>query len=130
MTNCIFCYLTKERFIARDVVNYFIKTQTLYENAKYHNCVFVGLDESGFHHNGESERLFIFEAPIDMLAFITLHRKDWRKHSHVALCSVPECALMHRLNVNPKLRKVVLCLDNDNEGISACEKKRLKTRQI
>ena len=29
---------------------------------------------------------------------------------------------MHRLNVNPKLRKVVLCLDNDNAGISACER--------
>ena len=29
---------------------------------------------------------------------------------------------MHRLNVNPKLRKVVLCLDNDNAGIFACER--------
>ena len=148
MTNRLLCYLTNERFIACDVVEYFIKTQTLYEDAKYHNCVFVGLDESGvpkhchirstsgnykrtesgsqaessFHHDGESEWLFVFEAPIDMLAFITLHRKNWDKHSYVALCSVSECALMHRLNVNPKLRKVVLCLDNDNAGISACER--------
>ena len=146
--NRILCYLTRERFIARDVVEYFIKFQTLYEDEKYHNCVFVGLDESGvpkhchirstsgnykrteagsqaeysFHHDGESEWLFVFEAPIDMLAFITLHRKDWQKHSYVALCSVSERALMHRLNVNPKLRKVVLCLDNDNAGISACER--------
>ena len=29
---------------------------------------------------------------------------------------------MHRLNVNPKLRKVVLCLDNDSAGISACKR--------
>ena len=147
-TNCLLCYLTKERFIARDVVDYFIKAQTLYEDAKYHNCVFVGIDENGvprhchirstsvnykrteagsqaeysFHHDGESEWLFVFEAPIDMLAFITLHRKNWQKHSYVALCSVSERALMHRLNVNPKLRKVVLCLDNDNAGISACER--------
>lgn len=147
-TNRLLCYLTKERFIAREVVEYFIKAQTLYEDAKYHSCVFVGLDESGvprhchirstsgnykrteagsqaeyaFHHNGESEWLFVFEAPIDMLAFITLHRKDWYKHSYVALCSVSERALMHRLNVNPKLRKVVLCLDNDNAGIFACER--------
>lgn len=147
-TNCLLCYLTKERFIARDVVDYFIKAQTLYEDAKYHSCVFVGLDESGvprhchirstsgnykrtesgsqaecaFHYNGESEWLFVFEAPIDMLAFITLHRKDWQKHSYVALCSVSERALLHRLEVNPNLRKIVLCLDNDNTGISACER--------
>ena len=30
--------------------------------------------------------------------------------------------MIHRLNVNTKLRKVVLCLDNDNAGISACER--------
>lgn len=147
-TNRLLCYLTKERFIACDVVEYFIKAQTLYEDAKYHNCVFVGIDENGvprhchirstsgnykrteagsqaeysFHYDGESEWLFVFEAPIDMLAFITLHRKDWQKHSYVALCSVSERALLHRLNVNPNLRKVVLCLDNDNAGISACER--------
>ena len=147
-TNRLLCYLTKERFIAREVVEYFIKAQTLYEDAKYHSCVFVGLDESGvprhchirstsgnykrteagsqaeyaFHHSGESEWLFVFEAPIDMLAFITLHRKDWQKHSYVALCSVSERALLHRLEVNPNLRKIVLCLDNDNAGISACER--------
>ena len=146
--NRLLCYLTKERFIARDVVDYFIKAQTLYEDTKYHNCVFVGLDENGvpshchirstsgnykrtesgsqaeysFHHGGESEWIFVFEAPIDMLAFITLHRKDWQKHSYVALCSVSERALMHRLNVNSNIRKVVLCLDNDNAGISACER--------
>ena len=147
-TNRLLCYLTKERFIACDVVEYFIKAQTLYEDAKYHNCVFVGIDENGvprhchirstsgnykrteagsqaeysFHHDGESEWLFVFEAPIDMLAFITLHRKDWQKHSYVALCSVSERALLHRLNVNPNIRKVVLCLDNDNAGISACKR--------
>ena len=147
-TNRLLCYLTKERFIARDAVDYFIKAQTLYEDAKYHNCVFVGIDENGvpkhchirstsgnykrtesgsqaeysFYHDGESEWLFVFEAPIDMLAFITLHRKDWQKHSYVALCSVSERALLHRLEVNPNLRKIALCLDNDSAGISACER--------
>ena len=147
-TNRILCYLTRELFIVRDVVEYFVNAKTLYEDAKYHNCVFVGLDENGvpkhchirstsgnykrtesgsqaeysFHHGGESEWIFVFEAPIDMLAFITLHRKDWQKHSYVALCSVSERALMHRLNVKPKLRKVALCLDNDSAGISACER--------
>ena len=147
-TNRLLCYLTEERFIARDVVEHFINVETLYEDAIYHNCIFVGLDENGvprhchirstfgnykrteagsqaeysFNHDGESEWLFVFEAPIDMLAFITLHRKDWQKHSYVALCSVSERALLNRLEVNPNLRKIVLCLDNDNTGISACER--------
>ena len=147
-TNRLLCYLTRERFIARDVVEHFINAKTLYEDAKYHNCVFVGLDEVGvprhchirstsgnykrtesgsqaeysFHHDGESEWIFVFEAPIDMLAFITFHRNDWQKHSYVALCSVSERALLHRLEVTANLRKIVLCLDNDNAGISACER--------
>ena len=148
MTNRLLCYLTKERFIARDIADYFINVKTLYEDAKYHNCVFVGLDENGvpkhchirstsgnykrteagsqaeysFHYDGESEWLFVFEAPIDMLAFMTLHRNNWQNHSYVALCSVSERALIHRLDVNPNLRNVVLCLDNDNTGFSACER--------
>ena len=147
-TNRLLCYLTKERFIARDVADYFINVKTLYEDVKYHNCVFVGLDENGvpkhchirstsgnykrteagsqaeysFHYDGESEWLFVFEAPIDMLAFMTLHRNNWQNHSYVALCSVSERALIHRLDVNPNLRNVVLCLDNDNTGFSACER--------
>ena len=46
-TNRLLSYLIGERFIARDVVEYFIKARTLYEDAKYHNCIFVGLDEDG-----------------------------------------------------------------------------------
>lgn len=75
-----------------------------------------------FHHNGESEWLFVFEAPIDMLAFISLHPKGWQKHSYVALCCVSEQAILYRLKVNPKLTKIVLCLDNDNAGEAASER--------
>ena len=55
-----------------------------------------------------------------MLAFITLHQKEWMKHSYVALCSVSERAILHRLKVNKNIKKVVLCLDHDNAGIAAC----------
>lgn len=146
--NHVYAYLMEKRFIARDVITHFAKSKTLYEDAQYHNCIFLGLDEEGipkhchrratgssfkcteagsqaeysFHHDGESEWLFVFEAPVDMLAFITLHQKDWQKHSYVALCSVSERAILHRLQVNPKLIKIVLCLDNDNAGISACHR--------
>ena len=144
--DCVFAYLMQKRFIARDVIVFFAHNKTLYEDAEYHNCIFVGLDEEStprhihrrgtqgsykftesgskaeysFHHNGESDTLYVFEAPIDMLAFITLHPDNWQQHSYVALCSVSEKAILHRLQVNPKLRRIILCLDHDNAGISAC----------
>ena len=144
--DCVFAYLMQKRFIARDVIAHFAHTRTIYEDAKYHNCIFVGTDEEGiprhihrrgtqgsfkqtdagskaeysFHHDGDSDTLYVFEAPIDMLAFITLHPDNWKQHSYVALCSVSERAILHRLQVNPKLKKVILCLDHDNAGITAC----------
>ncbi|HPE95316.1 MAG TPA: DUF3991 and toprim domain-containing protein [Bacillota bacterium] len=149
--NRVYAYLMNERFIARDVITHFAHAKTLYEDAEYHNCIFVGIDEDGiprhchrrgtstvgkpfkqtetgskteyaFHHDGGSEWLFVFEAPIDMLAFITLHQKEWQKHSYVALCCVSERAILHRLKVNTKLAKIVLCLDNDNAGEAASER--------
>ena len=146
--NQVYAYLMGQRFISREVISFFAHARTLYEDARYHNCVFVGLDEQGqprhchmrsttgdikltvsgseaeysFHHDGEDERIFVFEAPIDLLAFLTLHPDKWQKHSHVALCSVSEKALLHRLEVNPNLRRVVLCIDNDTTGRSASER--------
>lgn len=144
--NRVYAYLMNERFISREVISFFAHERTLYEDEQYHNCIFVGADEDGvpkhihrrgthgpfkqtesgskaeysFHHDGESEWLFVFEAPIDMLAFITLHQKEWTKHSYVALCSVSERAILHRLKINKHIRKVVLCLDHDNAGIASC----------
>ena len=144
--NRVYAYLMQERFIDREVISFFAHNKLLYEDAKYHNCIFVGMDEAGvprhihrrgtmgsfkqtetgskteysFHHDGTSEWLFVFEAPIDMLAFITLHPDKWQQHSYVALCSVSERAILHRLKVNPQLKKIVLCLDHDNAGRAAC----------
>jgi len=141
-------YLIRERGIDPDVVSHFAHAGTLYEDAKFHNCIFLGLDEDGipkhchrrsvfgsfkqtvagsqaeysFHHNGEDEWLFVFEAPIDMLAFISLHPDGWKNHSYVALCSVSERALLYRLKVNSKLNKIVLCLDNDEAGQNAAHR--------
>ena len=144
----VYAYLMEQRHIAREIISFFAHERTLYEDAVHHSCVFVGCDEQGrprhvhkrstsgdykqtvagseaeysFHHDGESDTIFVFEAPIDLLAFLTLHPDGWRKDSHVALCSVSEKALLHRLEVNPNLRKVVLCLDNDTAGRAASER--------
>ncbi|MEL7621954.1 MAG: DUF3991 and toprim domain-containing protein [Clostridiales bacterium] len=118
---------------------------------EYHNAVFVGYDENGvprhahkrglytdgpgfkgnvdscnpsysFHHIGTGDRLYVFEAPIDLLSYITLHPQDWQSHSYVALCGTSGYALLKMLELHPNLNRVVLCLDHDEAGIEASEK--------
>lgn len=144
----VFAYLIKQRFIDRDLLSFFAHKHLIYEDKEYHNAVFVGLDENGvarhahkrgtytqcdpykgnvegsdpkysFHWIGKSGTLYVFEAPVDMLSFITLYLKDWMNHSYVALDGVAEHALLRQLKLNPHLKNIVLCLDHDEAGIEA-----------
>lgn len=144
----VFAYLMKHRHIDRDVIAYFAKAKTLYEDSQYHNCVFVGTDEQGvprhahkrsansfgksfrqnvegsdprysFHHLGTDEQLYIFEAPIDMLSFITLYPDNWKSHSYVACCGTSVIPVMSMLSRMSQAQKVFLCLDNDAAGQAA-----------
>lgn len=72
-----------------------------------------------FHWVGTSDRLYVFEAPIDLLAFLTLYPDGWQQHSYVALCGTAEHAMLWMLEKNPNLRKTILCLDHDAAGIEA-----------
>lgn len=147
----VFAYLTKTRFLNRDVVSAFARAKMIYEDAQYHNAVFVGYDADGvarhahkrgtytqgepfkgnvdgcdprysFHYTGQSDTVYVFEAPIDLLSFISLYQKDWQRHSYVALCGVAEHALVQLLTDNPQITKIGLCLDNDKAGIQARER--------
>ena len=118
---------------------------------EYHNAVFVGLDEKGvprhahkrglytqgesfkgnidsshpaysFHYVGTSNQLYVFEAPIDMLSFISLHPTAWQQHSYASLCGVGEQAMLKLLELNPQIDRVMLCLDNDKAGLETCDK--------
>ena len=144
----VFAYLIKQRFIDREILSYFAHAKLIYEDKQYHNAVFVGLDENGvarhahkrgtytqgepykgnvegsdsrysFHWIGKSETLYVFEAPVDMLSFITLHKKDWKQHSYVTLDGISEHALLRQLEQHPYLKNPVLCLDHDAAGIEA-----------
>lgn len=144
----VFAYLIKQRFIDRDVLSHFAHEKLVYEDKEYHNAVFVGLDEKGvarhahkrgtytqgepykgnvegsdpkysFHWIGESDVLHVFEAPVDMLSFITLNRSDWKRHSYATLDCVSEHAMLRQLELNPHLKSVVLCMDHDEAGIEA-----------
>lgn len=140
--------LIKHRGIARDVVAHFAKAGLLYEDAEYHNAVFVGTDVEGvprhahkrsansygkafrlnvegsdprysFHYVGTDRSLYVFEAPIDMLSFITLYPENWPRHSYVACCGTSIQPVLQMLEQVPQLDTVLLCLDNDEAGHQA-----------
>ena len=43
----VYAYLMKQRHLDRDIITHFARAGTLYEDAEYHNAVFVGTDEHG-----------------------------------------------------------------------------------
>ncbi len=75
-----------------------------------------------FSHFGNDGKLFVFEAPIDMLSFITLYQKDWQQHSYIAMNGVYESAVLKALESRPGLNEIYLCTDNDEGGIEAAER--------
>lgn len=171
----VFSYLLLTRGIDKDVLYEFVRRNMIYESADYHNAVFVGYDSNGkprhahkrgtmtsnpykgnvagsqpefsFHFNGTSDRIYLFEAPIDMLSFISMQKaKDlqevltredklkynktlerelaaaacrWKNHSYAASCSVSDRVLFQCMKDNPNIKDVYLCFDNDEAGQKA-----------
>ena len=143
----VFSYLLLTRGIDKDVLFEFAWKKMIYESAYYHNAVFVGYDSSGkprhahkrgtvtsnpykgnvagsqpeysFHFNGTSGKIFLFEAPIDMLSYISMHKENWKNHSYAASCSVSDRVLFQCLKDNPNIKNVFLCFDNDEAGQTA-----------
>lgn len=62
----------------------------------------------------------VFEAPIDLMSFCTLHRAV--TSNAVALCGLYQGPLDTYLRENPHLKRIVLCLDADGPGQEAAEK--------
>ena len=62
----------------------------------------------------------MFEAPIDLLSFLSLYPENWQGNSYITLNGVAEHAMLQALKDNPRLDTVVLCLDHDPAGIEAC----------
>lgn len=147
----VYAYLVKHRRIDPAVVSSFAKAGLLYEDANYHNTVFVGMDENGvarhahkrstntigkafrlnvegsdpkhsFHHIGTDGSLYVFEAPIDLLSYITLHPEYWEEHTYVACCGTSTLPVLEILSRLPNVNTVYLCLDNDNAGHTASKR--------
>lgn len=149
----VFAYLTKTRGIDGDVVRFFVQRGMLYESKLHHNAVFVGRDESGkiryvmekgtlsdgrkfcietvnsikkysFHHAGTGTCLYVFEAPVDMLSYISLFPANWQQNSYLSLGGLSGKALLHFLSLHPNIQKIIFCLDNDERGRAADERLR------
>lgn len=145
----VYAYLMQQRRIDKDVITYFAKAHLLYEDAAHHNCVFVGEDANGvpqhahmrstrsygetfrinvegsdpscsFHHYGSDGSLYVFEAPIDMMSFMTLYPDRWQDHNYVACCGVSIAPVLKMIDLCPQIYMVNLCLDNDEAGLKAC----------
>ncbi|MCI9448948.1 MAG: DUF3991 domain-containing protein [Clostridiales bacterium] len=143
----VYAYLVKHRGIDSEVLTAFVKAGMIYESADYHNAVFVGYDadsiarhahkrgtgqastfkgnidscipEYSFHWNGKGDRLYLFEAPIDMLSFISMNKNGWRNHNYAACCGVSDRVMWQMLKDNPNIHTVCLCMDNDDAGQKA-----------
>lgn len=69
-----------------------------------------------FQWRGKGGDLYVFEAPVDLLSYITLRPANWPYNSYLAMCGTTTDALVQALQDNPKLQRVHLCLDNDEAG--------------
>ena len=147
----VYAYLMKQRHLDRDIITHFARAGTLYEDAEYHNAVFVGTDEHGvarhaqkrstnsqgkafklnvegsdarysFHHLGMDGELYVFEAPIDLLSYLTMNPEDWQRHSYVACCGTSYEPVRWMLTQMASPEAVYLCLDSDQTGQRACER--------
>ena len=67
----------------------------------------------GFGYKGTGNRLYVFEAPIDLLSFLSLYPDNWQENSYITLNGVAEHAMLQALKDNPRLDTVVLCLDHE-----------------
>jgi len=95
----------------------------LYSDGKSYRGNLTGSEpEYSFQYRGTSSKVYVFEAPIDLMSYITLHPDDWQQHSYIALMGVSGKALMHCLNEREDILTAVFCLDNDEAGQKAIER--------
>ena len=147
----LFAYLLQTRFLSKDVVKGFVEQKILYQEKEHGNIVFVGTEKDGvpksackkstaeqtksfrmtvagsdcrygFCWRGENTKLYVFEAAIDLMSFITLRNDKWKADSFLALDGLSPKPLLQFLEDQKNIHEIFLCLDHDTAGIEACDK--------
>ena len=69
-------------------------------------------------YDRSSDQVLVFEAPIDLMSYLTLHRNT---PNALALCGLYDGALQTYLQAHPEIRRIALCLDADEPGQKAAQ---------
>lgn len=135
----------RQRNIPEELIQEFYKEGLIYEDARHHNIVFVGKDETGipryahckgtegffrmdvqgsdkahnFAYRSDGKSLFVFEAPIDLMSFIALYPNDWKMRNYLSLGGVGAKALEGFLSERKDMETVYICTDSDKAGNDA-----------
>ena len=70
-------------------------------------------------YDRSSDQVLVFEAPIDLMSYLTLHRNT---PNALALCGLYDGALQAYLADHPQIKRIELCLDADGPGREAARK--------
>lgn len=149
----LFAYLTKARFINQKIVQAFIEKNILYQEKKHGNIVFVETDNDGNHKSasekstvsnnsgfkitvsgsdsnyefcwrGAGASLFVFDAAVDLMSFVTLNGNSWQNNNYLSIDGLSPKPLIRFLEENKKIKEINICLDYDPAGIETAEKMR------
>lgn len=150
----VFAYLTQTRYLDADLVSDCLKKGLIYEDER-RNAVFVGhsyesskepvfatrrgtgysdfkrdvksSDQSvGFRVDLGADKLFVTEAPIDLLSLICIANMkgmDSSQYNYLSLCGVAKDKVLYNfLDHHENTKKVIFALDNDEAGEKAMQK--------
>ncbi|WP_197259002.1 DUF3991 and TOPRIM domain-containing protein [Paenibacillus dendritiformis] len=139
-------YLIHVRGIEPEIVSHLMHEKKLYQQDKTGNCVFVAYDRDEtpkycslrgsmpqrpfkqdrehsdksypFHITGSSQKVYVFESPIDAMSHATLAKlkgHDWKADHRISLGCLSDHAL-ERFLQHFNIYEIVFCLDNDHNA--------------
>ena len=143
----LYRYLTADRAVPLETVDFFVRQGLVYEEQWHHNIVFKGNDKNGITRfasmrgtagssfkcdvagnnknygfnvwNDRSGSLYVFEAAIDLMSFTSLYG-DYESNK-LALGMLHDAPLATFLKEHPQVKNIYFCLDSDGPGRKATD---------
>lgn len=140
-----FAYLHKTRGLDGGLISRLMQEDRIYEETKRHNIIFTGTDKNGvirhgfikgsasgnqfrgdvygsdknygFNISAGSDTLLVFEAPIDLLSYMTLEPST--SHHLLAIGGLIKEPIYAYLESHPSIEKISFLFDRDEKGIDA-----------
>ena len=111
--NCVFCGFDEIGNIK------YASMRGITTNSTFRQDVIGSDKQYGFEMVGTSDKVYVFEAPIDLMSHANLFKLcslDWQKDNRITLGGVSELALDRFLEQHSHIKKITFCLDNDRTG--------------